>query len=425
VWFVQKFVKYNGMKKWRQLYVTSEKELVRIREEYYVTGIVYCICVIVTSAVFATVCSSFSKQGKKEDNLIVRQDYAGDTETYLLELRYGDELESYELNVNPLTYTYEEFIQKADELFDELSEEILGNNASLDNITDNLSLVTRDKTGTMSIIWRSQDPAIISSSGKLWENAQEGICVELEATVEYMDYSSRHIYNLVIGNRDSEDNPVMMLVKNKLSELEEENRTERELVIPEVVDGVTISRKYTKTNLFSKIMCMALLLCGVIVCSRQINKNNMWKYRNNMLILQYPLFVNRMCLLMGTGMTIRNCLKQYVMEDNKEDYLIRELKYILNCIENGMDEAAAYEQLGKNLELPMYSRLMNHISQNLRMGTKKVRELMEEELHQALETRKENARKKGEEASTKLLFPMIVLLLVVMLIIVLPTLINL
>lgn len=79
-----------------------------------------------------------------------------------------------------------------------------------------------------------------------------------------------------------------------------------------------------------------------------------------------------------------------------------------------------YEQLGRRLELPEYYQLLQHISQYIRMGTKNLRNLMEQEMQQALEKRRELAKKKGEEASTKLLFPMILLLVLVMVMIVYP-----
>lgn len=79
-----------------------------------------------------------------------------------------------------------------------------------------------------------------------------------------------------------------------------------------------------------------------------------------------------------------------------------------------------YEQLGRRLELPEYYQLLQHISQHIRMGTKDLRNLMEQEMQQALEKRRELAKKKGEEASTKLLFPMILLLVLVMVMIVYP-----
>ena len=100
--------------------------------------------------------------------------------------------------------------------------------------------------------------------------------------------------------------------------------------------------------------------------------------------------------------------------------LRRELEYAMHQLDTGSEESWVYEQLGRRLELPEYYQLLQHISQYIRMGTKDLRNLMEQEMQQALEKRRELAKKKGEEASTKLLFPMILLLVLVMVMIVYP-----
>ena len=92
----------------------------------------------------------------------------------------------------------------------------------------------------------------------------------------------------------------------------------------------------------------------------------------------------------------------------------------MHQLDTGSEESWVYEQLGRRLELSEYYQLLQHISQYIRMGTKDLRNLMEQEMQQALEKRRELAKKKGEEASTKLLFPMILLLVLVMVMIVYP-----
>ena len=67
---------------------------------------------------------------------------------------------------------------------------------------------------------------------------------------------------------------------------------------------------------------------------------------------------------------------------------------------------------------------MNHIHQNLRVGTQNLIHVLEEEVGISLEMRNEYMKKRGEEVSTKLLFPMMVLLLVVMFIVMLPAIQN-
>ena len=144
------------------------------------------------------------------------------------------------------------------------------------------------------------------------------------------------------------------------------------------------------------------------------------KKRNSALIGKYASFVNSLWLLLGSGMTVQMGIRHIISEMKEDNLLKRELEYAMHQLDTGSEESFVYEQLGRRLELPEYSRLLQQISQHIRMGTKDLRNLMEQQLQQALQKRRELAKKKGEEASTKLLFPMIVLLVLVILIIIYP-----
>ena len=65
-------------------------------------------------------------------------------------------------------------------------------------------------------------------------------------------------------------------------------------------------------------------------------------------------------------------------------------------------------------------KLASLLQTNLRKGTSHIRELLEVEVNGAFEKRKNLAKIKGEEATTKLLFPMLLMLVVVMAIIMIP-----
>ena len=121
-------------------------------------------------------------------------------------------------------------------------------------------------------------------------------------------------------------------------------------------------------------------------------------------------------------MNIKDALIRIVKDNREKDILEKEIMYTINQIESGYSEFAAYEELGARLGLAPYSRIMNRISQNIRKGNKDLRKLMEEEVFLALNERRECVKKKGEEASTKMLFPMIILLGIVMVIVMFPAL---
>ena len=67
-----------------------------------------------------------------------------------------------------------------------------------------------------------------------------------------------------------------------------------------------------------------------------------------------------------------------------------------------------------------YLRLGALLSQNLRKGTKGLNDLLKLEAVQAFEERKARAKRRGEEAGTKLLLPMFLMLIEVLIIVVVP-----
>lgn len=91
---------------------------------------------------------------------------------------------------------------------------------------------------------------------------------------------------------------------------------------------------------------------------------------------------------------------------NGKDWLLRrELEYAMHQLDTGSEESWVYEQLGRRLELPEYYQLLQHISQHIRMGTKDLRNLMEQEMQQVLEKRRELAKKKERRHQQSCYFP--------------------
>ena len=66
----------------------------------------------------------------------------------------------------------------------------------------------------------------------------------------------------------------------------------------------------------------------------------------------------------------------------------------------------------------------NLITQNVKKGTTDILKLLEQESQSAFEQHKNLAKKKGEEAGTKLLFPMILMLMTVMAMLMFPAIVS-
>ena len=89
-------------------------------------------------------------------------------------------------------------------------------------------------------------------------------------------------------------------------------------------------------------------------------------------------------------------------------------------MQSGVAETKAYENFGIRCRLPCYLKLSALLEQNLRKGGKGLSQILNAEIAEAFEQRKDCALSQGEEASTRLLFPLVMLLGVVMLLILAP-----
>ena len=70
-------------------------------------------------------------------------------------------------------------------------------------------------------------------------------------------------------------------------------------------------------------------------------------------------------------------------------------------------------------------RFASLITSSLQTGGRNTRKLLEEEMEEAFKQRKDLARRRGEEASTKLLLPMFLILGTVMIMVVAPAFLTL
>jgi hypothetical protein len=122
-------------------------------------------------------------------------------------------------------------------------------------------------------------------------------------------------------------------------------------------------------------------------------------------------------------MSARNAFFRLEGDYRKErdhSFIQKEVSRLVREMENGVSEVQCYEAFGKRCELPMYRKFGTILSQNLRKGTKGMRELLQRESEEAFEERKALAKRRGEEAGTKLLFPMFLMLGTIMFMIIVP-----
>lgn len=123
--------------------------------------------------------------------------------------------------------------------------------------------------------------------------------------------------------------------------------------------------------------------------------------------------MTKLQLLLSTGMNLRKSVERiagdYVSYMRREE--VRKAYEILvevcGEMERGLGEKEAYEQLGERWGLLSYRTLSSILVQCLQKGSVGVEQILAKETEQAQRLRRQQAQILGEQASTRLLFPMI------------------
>lgn len=151
------------------------------------------------------------------------------------------------------------------------------------------------------------------------------------------------------------------------------------------------------------------------------------KKRREEISLSYSGFVSRLRLYMGAGLTVKNAFLKIGEDYKKEKEKNGKLRYlyeeVLICgyyFLNGGGEDQAYHEWGKRCDEANCRKLGFLLSAHVRQGNEKLLSMLSEEMNRALAEKKSQAKKQGEEAGTKLLFPMVLMLVEVLLLILLP-----
>ena len=177
---------------------------------------------------------------------------------------------------------------------------------------------------------------------------------------------------------------------------------------------------------------MVLLVgtCVVFVLEwrKKERKRQAEKLRQRKLQREYPQLVEQLALLIGSGMTIRRAWERILWMEERmqkvrgsQTHLFQaEMQITYQEMQKGCGEKEAYERFGQRIGMPEYRRLSSLLARNLEKGTRNLCDLLSAESQEAWENRKFQAKKLGEEAGMKLLFPMLLLFVLILIILLYP-----
>ena len=226
----------------------------------------------------------------------------------------------------------------------------------------------------------------------------------------------------------SPDEQLLAGLQQEIEKRNEEQKTDEYLVLPERVDGRTISYRREKKENYFALPFLGIFLAFLLVIREREAEKVREKRREKELLLDYAELVSKLMILVGAGMTIRSAWERMVkdyehareMGKQKQQAAGEEMCRTYYQLVNGMPEGTAYREFGRRCKLQPYLKLSSVLEQNRKAGTKNLRAILRTEMEDAFEMRKNLARRMGEEAGTKLLAPLFLMLGIVMVMIMAP-----
>lgn len=367
------------------------------------------------------------------DDGIVRNTYGKGSrvEELIVDIE-GEEEEKVQVEVSERAYTSSEMKELFGRVTKRMDHWILGENESLDRIESDMNLISQIPGEPIDVTWELDRYDVMNVYGELEKEKtpQEGVRVNLKAVLTYREDCSQQalyecmamVYPRTLTGREA----IVETLRQELGKRDEETREEAKLILPGSIADRELHFYYDMDMRGIVLMVMAVLIFVLLYALEKQNEEKKISDKRSQMVLDYPEIVSKLTLLLGAGMTVRKAWRK-IVEDysnknarGKERFAYEEMIYTSREMDSGVTEAESYEKFGRRCNVQEYLRLGALLSQNLRKGTKGLNDLLKLEAMQAFEERKARAKRRGEEAGTKLLLPMFLMLVEVLIIVVVP-----
>ena len=426
-------------------------------ERYYVEKLALVLAIVLIGTGLGMMVSWQAKENSllNEEGQITRGDYRQAASKVDLEAEVaGYPTQKFSLEINGYIPEKEEVDELESVFWEAMCEKALGKNISWDEVRSDLCLEASLDSYPFSVEWTSGNPYVVDDNGMVREleekgegstgtdsaaagaergntaMAEEEICrsVKLTAVVTCNQWEWIHTLELTVR-------PPLLCEEEKLyQELEEflalterESREEPIFLLPQEWQDQEIHWTEKVEDYGMVLWALALVTAAAIFAMKDRDLHAQVQARQRQIKDSYPTIVNKLELYLGAGLTIRGAFERiaedYQIEQSEGDGekpAYEEVLYTCRELRTGTAEAEAYERFGRRCGAQEYIRLGAMLSQNLKKGSTALLARLQEETDNAIRQQINCSRQIGEEASTKLLVPMIMMLGIVMVVIMIP-----
>ena len=289
----------------------------------------------------------------------------------------------------------------------EIAETFPGENESVDEIRKDVCIQSQYQDGQVTADWSFDSYQYVDLEGHVMNDSLEEEEILVKAVVELGCDSQTLEYQFffqICPKIYSEKEKINNKLKQELIK-KNEKTNDSTLILPESIDDQTIIWKEKSERMPLKLLFLGMIAAGCVPLVEKSRKQEEEKRRKEKLQSEYPELVSKLTILLGAGMTLFSAWNKITTNySNKRKNntipihpLYEEMLITCHEIESGVGEARAYERFGERCGLHRYRKFCSLLVQNLRKGTRGLVQLLEEEVSDAFEERKNLAKKSGRD----------------------------
>lgn len=144
--------------------------------------------------------------------------------------------------------------------------------------------------------------------------------------------------------------------------------------------------------------------------------------RSEEMLSDFSEVVSKLALLTNAGMILKEAWE--LTSGEGDSALYKEMRTSVEDMRNGMSELDAYHAFGKRCMIPEIKKFASTICQGLVLGNSELTISLQNQSKEVWSERKNAVKLQGEKASTKLLFPMMVMFIGILIMIIVPIFTN-
>ena len=397
-------------------------------KEIFMKNAIRRACVLFAAGVLLTAAVAFREYRSDtiRQGYILREECGGAAAEVPATVRSGEGSRTVVIPVAPRLMTGTEAEALLDKTEKELSELIFrGHNP--DRIDYSLTLPDVLENGLVQAVWSSDSPEILRWDGSLGEKIPPGGSpVTLTGILRAQDRSRTITYHLtVFPETFSGDERFSRAVLDAV--LEKEDRTKDRILLPGSIDGMPVRWSGAFSGTPFAILFLSAAIAVLSVFAEKGKAEEAVKKKEEAMMLDYPSVTGKLVLLLHAGLSVRSAIRKIALDytgAREDGHAVRpgyeEFVTMYSDMNRGLTEMEAYRALGKRTGLPAYRTLSTLLTQNLAKGSRTLLAVLDKEAGNAWEDRRKRARIRGENASLRLLAPMMILLGIVLVLMLVP-----